>query len=260
MSNPDLKNKPLVEAIFELKWELPNNIDGMFQDDNYRLLVGKIYDKNKNEYSYHKPLQTVNLPDDMVSYSVQHQFRVNEGDWPLFQIGPGILSLNDTKNYKWEDFQLRANRLLDSFYEAYNDITDKNGIKIRSTLLRYINAIEFDFDKENAFDFISKNLKIFINSDNILFSDKKVMKHPLNLDLKFSFPSSSPHGAAHIRFARGQDPEKKSVIIWELQIQSLGDDCPNNNDDIKDWISSAHDLLQNWFFKMAEGDLLEGFK
>lgn len=48
-----LKNKPLVEAIFELRWELKEQESRMKIDPHYKILVGRIYDKVSNEYPFH---------------------------------------------------------------------------------------------------------------------------------------------------------------------------------------------------------------
>ena len=60
-----LKNKPLAEAIFELRWELQEPAQGMKVDPHYKILIGVMYDKVEDE-------------------------------WPLIKIGPGIITLNDT--------------------------------------------------------------------------------------------------------------------------------------------------------------------
>ena len=45
MTRKILKNKPLVEAIFGLKWELQEPQPEMKIDPHYKLLIGRFYDK-----------------------------------------------------------------------------------------------------------------------------------------------------------------------------------------------------------------------
>jgi len=45
MTKKILKNKPLIEAIFELRWEFQEPAPGIKTDPHYRIIVGRIYDK-----------------------------------------------------------------------------------------------------------------------------------------------------------------------------------------------------------------------
>jgi len=92
-----------------------------------------------------------------------------------------------------------------------------------------------------------------------LFEETSVSNLPLGFDLRFSFPSAKPKGAVHLRFVRGK---RKNVdaLIWETQVQSIGDDAPKSKNQIATWIVSAHELTDDWFFKMIEGGLLRRFE
>ena len=67
MSRKDLKNKPLVEAILEIRWHLvqpPVTVQGPAQmmlpaaDPHYRLLLGRLFDRLQKEYPVHEQLPT----------------------------------------------------------------------------------------------------------------------------------------------------------------------------------------------------------
>ena len=105
-----LKNKPLVEAIFELKWKLIQQDTGIYIDPHYKILIGSLYEKIKDKYPFYEQLETARMPDEIAAYLVQHRFRVKENDWPLIQIGPGIITLNDTDNYVYHVFPTRNKR------------------------------------------------------------------------------------------------------------------------------------------------------
>ena len=96
-----LQNKPLVEAIFELRWKLEERSPGIKIDPHYKILVGAMYEKVKDRYPFPEQMPTVNIPDEMAAHVVQHRFRKAENEWPLVQVGPGIVTLNDTHGYTW---------------------------------------------------------------------------------------------------------------------------------------------------------------
>ena len=257
MERKILKNKPLVEAIFEVRWELQEPSPGMKIDPHYKILIGRIYDRVKDEYPFHEQLSTATMPDEIAGYVVQHRFRKNKDQWPLIQIGPGIITLNDTEGYIWEDFERRIIHMLNVLFEAYPD--PDNNLRINRLLLRYIDSVDFNYEKDDIFSFLNKNLKINISIYEKLFKETGVSNLPLGFDLRFSFPAKKPKGAVHLRFARGKR-QNVDVLIWETHVQSVGEDSPKTKDQISIWVIKAHTLTDDWFFKMIEGELLRRFE
>lgn len=126
-------------------------------------------------------------------------------------------------------------------------------------LLRYIDAIDFNYEEENIFSFLAENLKINITIYDKLFKETGVSNLPLGFDFKFSFPASRPNGAIHLRFFRGKK-KNVDVLIWENIVQSMDNEAPKSLEEIKKWVTEAHNLTDNWFFKMIEGELLRRFE
>lgn len=257
MTRRTLKNKPLVEAIFELRWELQEPAPIMKVDPHYRLLVGRVYDRVKDEYPFHEQLPTATIPDEIAGYVVQHRFRKDKDEWPLIQVGPGVITLNDTDGYIWEDFEKRISHVLDTFFEAYPNTDSK--ITINRSLLRYIDAVSFDYEEGDIFTFLREKMKMNIEINNDLFEKTEVSRLPLGLDMRFSFPSKEPKGAVHLRFSRGKR-EDVHALLWETMVESLGNDSPQTKKDITTWVKKAHQLTDNWFFMMIEGELLRRFE
>ena len=257
MTRKILKNKPLIEAIFELRWELQEPELGMRIDPHYKILIGRIYDRVMKEYPFHEQLPTATMPDEIAGYVVQHRFRKGEDEWPLIQIGPGIITLNDTDGYVWDDFEKRISRLLGILFEAYPDA--ENNLKVNRLLLRYIDAVDFDYGKDDIFDFLKEKMKLNVEIYEKLFEDTGASKLPLGFDLRFSFPSIGPKGAAYLRFVRGKR-KGTDALIWETMVQSVGNNVPKAKEGITTWIKAAHDFTDDWFFKMIEGELLRRFE
>lgn len=252
-----LKNKPLVEAIFELRWELQEPAPEMKVDPHYKILIGRIYDRVRDEYPFHEQLPTATMPDEIAGYVVQHRFRESKDKWPLIQIGPGIITLNDTEGYLWEGFEKRIVHVLDTLFEAYPEA--ENNLKVNGLLLRYIDALNFDYGRDDIFTFLKEKMKTNMEIHEQLFEDPGVSRLPLGFDLRFSFPSTKPMGATHLRFVRGKRKDT-DALIWETQVQSIGDDAPQVKNEITTWVKEAHELTDDWFFKMIEGELQRRFE
>jgi uncharacterized protein (TIGR04255 family) len=252
-----LKNKPLVEAIFELRWELKEIQPGVRIDPYYKILVGRVYERINKVYPYYEQLPTATMPDEIAGYIVQYRFRKDKDKWPLVQIGPGLITLNDTEGYEWDDFEKRISELTTVLFESYSD-AGKN-LKVNSLLLRYIDAIEFDYEHDDIFSFLREKMKVNIEINEEIFKETDVGERPIEFDFRFSFPSTEPKGAIHMRVVKGKI-KTSDALLWETMVNLIGEDVPQEKGKIFDWVRSAHELTHKWFFKIIEGDLQRRFK
>lgn len=251
----ELKNKPLVEAIFEIRWKLQGAPSGPKTDPHYKLLLGRLFDRFLLDYPDHEQLPTANIPDELVGYIVQHRFRVAANKWPLVQVGPGIFSVNSTADYTWQDFRPRVVSALEKLYDAHPKVGD---LMVTNLILRYIDAVDFDYASDSAFDFLCDNLKLTISLPTNLFNNTDVENRPNSLVWQCSFKCQRPKGIISIRFATGQK-NNVPAIVWETIVESAGDDLPSMPKDFSNWIDAAHEITDDWFFKMIEGELERRF-
>lgn len=250
-----LKNKPLIEAIFELRWELqPTESHPEIRfDPHYPVAIGAIYDQVKGAYPFVERLPTADIPQQIANYVVQHRFRKAEGQWPLIQIGPGIITVNDTDGYVWDDFEERIHHTVDVLFKALPEL------KIASVALRYLDAVEFPFDHEIIFGFLREKMKTGISMPESLFVGTGVERKPLALDFRIGYLCSKPKGAVSLRFFRGKKGAA-DALVWETTVQSAGTDAPRTARSIRSWVKNAHALTDDWFFKIIEGELRRRFE
>jgi len=255
MPSKILKNKPLVETILEVKWALTSPVPGVLIDPHYKILVGRLYDRVFSDYGEHEQLPTAMIPDEIVGHMVQHRFRFGPNDWPLLQIGPGILTLNDTHKYIWSDFRNRALTAVSKLFEAHPKPSD---LKIESLLLRYINAIEFDYSAQDLFQFLKDKMKVGITLPESLFTSQGIQQNPTVLSLQSSFVCRNPNGLVTVRFASGQK-EARPALLWETLVESKDGGVPAMPAGFASWIDTAHTITDDWFFKIIEGELERRF-
>ena len=259
MARRVLTNKPLVEAIFELRWELQQVEDApMLLDPHYKVLIGALYERVKSSYPHHQQLPTATIPDEIAAHTVQHRFRAKPGGWPLIQIGPGIVTLNDTDEYVWEDFERRSAALIENLYWAY---PDPESLRVRDVVLRYIDAVTLPGEGDDALVFLRDKLKLDARLCPSLFERTGVGQAPRELDLRFGFPSTRPPGSISLRFTLGEK-DGELALIWHTVVASLNGDqfVPSSSAGILEWVTQAHELVDDWFFKLIEGDLERRFR
>jgi len=253
MSAQKLNRAPLIEAIVEIRWKA--RPEG---DPNYNLVIGKLSESFK-EYPVYQPLSNADVPMPLAAqmHMVQHQFRASPNGWPLIQVGPSIFTLNETRDNDWEgDFRERAVSAVETFFGVY---PKSDALNIESVLLRYIDAIEFDWEKESLLDFLDRKLKTKIVLPPSLFRDTRVRPSPVALDFTSSFRCTEPRGLVHLRFASGQSRGKRSLIM-ETMVQSTEADVPQMPEGFACWSDAAHGITSTWFRLLTEGDLYRSFQ
>lgn len=249
-----LNNKPLIEAIFEMKWELTVQPDGSAADPYYQLLIGQYFNEVKEKFPHWNKLPAAEVPIQLVPHVAQHQFRKIEGGWPLIQIGSGILTINDTDNYDWDIFKDICKVAIETLFKVYPSA--KTNLKINHLSLRYLDADLLC--GINISDFLKK-MKVTTTVPEALFSDSKVSANPIGLNLQLAYISNEPKGIAHLKFAHGKK-NKEDAVIWDTALVSTGEQVPNLPQNSIEWLEAAHSVTDNWFRKLTEGELMEKYK
>lgn len=255
MSHRELTNKPLVEAILEVRWQLTPSASGEEKDPHYQFLLGRLHERLQSLYPEHESLPAASIPDEMAGHMVQHRFRAASNAWPLVQVGPGVLTFNETSKYVWADFEQRAQEVVRKLYEAHPKVAD---LKMQTVLLRYVDAVEFDCSRQNVFEFLKNHLKVALHLPENLFVETGVERLPLGSAWQTSFRCLNPPGRVQVSFATGQKNERPA-ILWETTVQSAGGDLPVMPDGFPAWLDSAHAITSDWFFKLIEGELERRF-
>ncbi len=263
---PTLKNKPLVEAILEVRWELSRvapaespTMQGFGPpsqaDPHFRLLTARLFDRFQERYPFDEQLPAANLPAELLPYTVQHRFRSSEKGWPLVQVGPGILTLNDTSAYKWRSFSEYADHAVRCLFSAHPRPSD---LRVNSLALRYIDAFVLNKDSD-ALEFLRTKLKIDISLPEKLFGPHQVHPAPASLAWECSFEAADPGGRVTLRLGLGETNGNRALIM-ETQFESASPNIPALPEGFAVWASGAHQITRDWFFTLIEGDLYEHFE
>lgn len=251
----DLENKPLVEAIFELQWALQVT-DSNGIDPGFRILLGRFYDRIRHEYPILENLPQALIPEELMGRLVRHRFRVSKEGWPLLQVGPGVLSVNETEGYTWDGFRPRVIQALKALFDSYP--TDIHQLQITQVLLRYLDAIPFDREKP-LLQFLREFLHTTVELDPCLFQKPQDATSPSGLNLSLLFKLPELPGEVATTFNLGMRNEKPSVI-WDTQILARGSDIPKMQEDYESWLERAHDFAGRWFRTLSRGPLYESFR
>lgn len=238
-----LPNAPLVEVVFELHWNVSTS-----DVTKTQYLYGDLYNLLKEKYPYREIVNSPEFPLEFLVDKPVHRYRNSVGDYPLIQIGPGLLTLNCTeRKYFWEEFYDNANQLVSNFLKIYSFLpTDE----IRTSLF-YLDFFEFDFEKTNIHDFLNKNFNLSVGQS---FLDTNSLPTDLNLGFFFKLEC----GDVSVILKRGMNVDRKDGII--LQTKLNGPNLHSNSAEISSWLTTAHETCSDIFKRIFKNEFYNTFK
>ena len=246
-----LPNKPLVEAVLEMKWGPQDRADPA-----YPVIVGRLYEKMRERYEAIEDLDLAQFPPAVAVHVPRHRFRTAPNEWPLVQIGPGVAALNDTGGYAWEDFKQRALQFFPAVAEAHPRPSD---MVISSLKLEYIDAVDFDYEQADVRSFLREKLHISLELPDSLFEGQPVVEQPGHVLVQAGFPIKEPRGRIQLSLTTGQREGRPAVILHTF-VLSLDVHAQEGWRAFESWLDAAHRVIRHWFFALIAGDLLEEFR
>ena len=124
----------------------------------------------EKNYPTHERLPALFLPEPLAAEMVQHRFRRLDG-WPIIQLGPGILTINDTDKYKWENFQPECVEAINTLFSVH---PSKGNLRSKSLVLRYIDAMDFDHTTQDIAAFLRIHMDVTCGLPGAIFSGSPV--------------------------------------------------------------------------------------
>jgi uncharacterized protein (TIGR04255 family) len=254
---PVLLNPPLVESIYELRWDLQGDPQtGRFRDVSYPMMYGRMYEKLKAEFPLIEDLPSIQMHPEAAPFVVRHRMRKEKNGWPLMQIGPGILTINDGKGYSWTQFKRLILLVVNTIVELYpEEVFPLNFIKSE---VRYINAIAFDIQRENPLDFLEEKLHIKVALDKEMFENENVFDKPNAVSVNLAYALNRPLGNLMLSANLGQIDGRPAYILQSV-VQSMGETVPQEEGGMKMWLEEAHEASEHSFMTLCKGTLLKRF-
>lgn len=254
---PVLLHPPLVEAIFELRWELQTDQQaGRMRDPSYPMMYGRMFERLKKDFPFVEDLPSVQAHPEATPYVPRHRLRKEANGYPLIQVGPGIITVNDTKSYAWSGFKTLILRLVDSVIELYPE--GEPSLNLIKCELRYVNGIRFDASRENPLAFLGEKLHTKIEMDPEFSKLNLMNDRPNALGLNIGYSLQKPLGNLGLSVNLGQFDNKPAYLVQTI-IQSFGEMVPSETDSFIPWLDEAHEVAENCFQLLCKGALMEKF-
>ncbi|MPN05568.1 hypothetical protein SDC9_152819 [bioreactor metagenome] len=239
-----LPKAPLVEVIFEIRWNSQKASDL----NDFQMLLGSMYTKLEKSY----PLRTNLRPDPNIPFGMflgnpTHRFQSKEG-YPLFQLGPGVLSVNTIDNvYEWDNFVETIKQVVEVFFELFHPSEQK-----ATFTLKFLDFFKFDFQNNCLLDFVGSKLNIKINS-------KFLKEKPQKFTFGTTYEINNKVFALNINTGLNTaDNNKVNGLIVESSI-AQNVNFSEIKSELEKYLRESHDYLGTFFKEMTKGDLYESF-
>lgn len=238
-----LSNAPLVEVIFELKWNSTNKQEV----DKFQLLIGAMYAELRDNYE--KPenfLTDPNIPIQAFLNRPIYRSKKKDGTPILYQLGPGILSINYVgSGYDWESFYMEISRIVELVKKLYSFNPNKE-IHIG---LKYLDFFDFDFESGHIFNFLKEKFHLTI--------DSKFITNPLGLN--FEVAQRGEDSIFNFKISTGALNTGRKGLIVESKLNSV----KNGGTlfaEFNKTLNYFHSELSSFFKVLTEGELYDSFK
>jgi uncharacterized protein (TIGR04255 family) len=220
------------------------------------MMYGRIYEKLKGDFPLIEDLPSVQVHPEGGPYVVRHRMRKERNGWPLLQIGPGIVTVNDGKGYSWRQFSSLIMKVMESIIDLYP--TGTLPLNFVKSEIRYINAIPFDIQRENPLSFLGEKLHLKVDMDRQLLEMNDMIDKPNAVSVNLAYPLNRPVGNLMISANLGQIDMKPAYILQSV-IQSAGESVPQEESAMDLWLREAHDVAESCFLSLCKGALMQKF-
>jgi uncharacterized protein (TIGR04255 family) len=248
---PAIPDAPLLEAIFEMRWGQQNQNTFEYSSDEHSLFPGKL-SAFASEIGFghverlndHRPPQAA-VPPQQVS----HRFRKGPAQWPCFQLGLGVFTVNQNNDgYSWAGLK---SAIADGI-SIFNKAKSKDFTRLPESLkfiLRYQDVFYPADEGLTDNQFIEEHFKLDLALPDDFLDQKYLETSKHDIKLNFSLGAPSVDGKVTI-FVASVAINGKPALLMETLVEGREKSCTVdtlNETDVIAWCERAHDIQKHAF-------------
>lgn len=245
-----LPNAPLIEAWFQLRWgKVGTGAAGKAQEFELPIEDTDFFPGQFREVAVAEGYSCVERINPHLGIPVPHivtyRFRKAENDWPCYQIGLGIFTVNQVNDgYEWEKFKddvLKGLKILDKGHPLGLRKLDTMGV-----LLQYRDAFVFN-EGEEPLSFLSKNFEIGFKPPSDFLAFEPIQDDITGIRIAFNLTTDKPKGSLILELHQGIINGQPGIIMDTIVRSSDGHNFSLEFVPISDWLEEAHNIQRHAF-------------
>ena len=262
-----LPNAPLVEVVFELKWNLVGRDSSQKitnYDPGFGVLLERFSEKIKEldfkERNYMSP-GDVMYAGQSIAYRF---FESKDKLLPILQIGPGIFASNESAAYEWKDFKTRTLKAMNLVFQSYPKLNNFS-ILPEYLELRYLDTFNSSSPKAKSLvDFLNQNTNLNISLPDFLSSKNLARKMKANLSFSFEVDEMKDTQfsvqISDVKIGEEDCILLTSKIISKPKNQLKDKTIQERKKFIQEWLESAHSITSPFFKDFVGDELMQNYK
>jgi uncharacterized protein (TIGR04255 family) len=245
MEGKKLKFAPLKEVVFELFWELPNDATGFPVDPDFDIALGTFASRISDQLPVHRRLFPPGVSLKIYP-KLTNQFWRGQLEWPVVQLGPGMMAVNDTeKNYTWNSYRNQIHQAIDFLTLSY-----KEALKFNKVTLKYVDSVDIDDSRVDINSYISTNFKTGIVNNFPLPGTLK----GVNINQVFALDDGTSL-SLNIQSAIN-NMNAKQALVWVTSTEKNGH---LKVEDMLLWLDNVHTICSNIFKELLNPEFYASF-
>jgi uncharacterized protein (TIGR04255 family) len=255
-----LSKAPLVEAIFELRWDLAGTDNGQLlvptPSEEAEFFVGQFHGVAKLEGFSEVERLNPNL-QIQIPHVISHRFRRSPNTWPCYQIGLGIFTVNQiNEGYAWSSFKTNIAKGLELLNSGHPSTLAS--LPLVGVDLTYQDGMIFE-PGESASDFLKKKLNFGYEPPKDLISEVSDGGVAQGYSIGFQIPIKKPAGLLIVEL---QEALINGILGFAMntRIRSINLNVPTaTQDGIIAWLEEAHKIQKIAFDKLINPTFAKSF-
>lgn len=220
-----LRNAPLVEALLELRFAPMESVLG------YGYVPRAIHERLASTYPNYEELPAAQLPISVSPPPIRHRFSTDDGT-RLFQVGNGVISVNDLSYDHYAAFRERADAVISEAIPLFGRAKEMrlryiNKINTSGHALRDVLRVGIDFDVSSG-DLLSQQASLAFRIDQ-----------SSQISVSWAFPID----------------ERDDLLLLDLVVYSSAGEP--SNDKILSWMDMSHASIEQSFLNSLQPTFLE---
>lgn len=238
---------PLVEVIAEVHWQLkpiPTSPEAKI-DPYFELFKEQFLGWSSNKgFRHHEQLVPKEIPIELLADQVHLRLRTEQGRWPLYQIGPGVLTCNIVPPYKgWPEFRPHLDSGVGALFDHY-PLSNKT-LRVSRVELHYINLFTSDLGLDDYARFVGEELGAPSALPQQIREDYVASGLTTVIDSRFQCRKPANSQGA-IRISPGNANNRPAVVL-ELICRKLPGPSVETHNSLIGWFDEAHLAIRSWF-------------
>jgi uncharacterized protein (TIGR04255 family) len=247
---------PLIEVVTEVHWALQPllAIPNAAIDPHFSILSENFAAQARTAgFGLLETLIPGQVPIEMFPHRPLFRYRRTATEWPIFQLGPGLLAINIVPPYGgWREYEHYITKGVEWLFLSYP--LPKSYLKIEKLEVRYIDGFTKTHGLSNYLEFVKEELNIQIGVSPRLAELSKAPEAATML-LDMVLPAATPNNSSLLlKIAPGKVREEDAVIM-ELGCRTTRTAEIQNPPQIMEWMNSAHFLLRETFERITSDSL-----